>query len=62
MSSDLLMQGNNIAGLANPTRALHALNYQYVDATNNRQVSKRGDTMSGNLYMGSNLIRGLPTT
>ena len=48
MSGNLNMQGNDIDGLANPTRPLHAVNKQYVDAMNNRQVSKRGDTMTRN--------------
>ena len=60
--SNLHMGGSLIVGLGTPTNPQHAVNKQYVDSKDSAQVSKRGDTMIGDLNMRNNLIKGLPTT
>ena len=52
------MGGRWVVGLGNPTNPLHAANKQYVDSKVSAQVSKRGDTMIGDLNMRNNLVKG----
>ena len=61
MTGDLLMSnGATITGLPHlPSDPSEVTSKQYVDARDNAQVSRSGDTMSGMLGMGSNKITNL---
>ena len=58
MTGNLNMDDHFINNLTNPVNAQDAATKNYVDTN---KVSKSGDTMTGELFMDGNLIKGLPT-
>ena len=58
MTGNLNMDDHFINNLTNPINAQDAATKNYIDTN---KVSKSGDTMTGELLMDGNLIKGLPT-
>ena len=58
MTGNLNMDDHFINNLTNPVNVQDAATKNYVDTN---KVSKSGDTMTGELLMDGNLIKGLPT-
>ena len=58
MTGNLDMDDHFINKLPNPVNAQDVATKNYVDTN---KVSKSGDTMTGELFMDGNLIKGLPT-
>ena len=57
------MTGNTLTNVSNPVNDQDVATKTYVDTNSSSdKVSKSGDTMTGDLDMEGNLIRGLPTT
>ena len=57
------MTGNTLTNVSNPVNDQDVATKNYVDTNSSSdKVSKSGDTMTGDLDMGGNLIRGLPIT
>ena len=54
------MAGTKIANISNGTNPQDAINKQQMDDADNLRVSKAGDTMTGGLNMGGNIITNLP--
>ena len=56
------MTGNTLTNVSNPVNAQDVTTKNYVDTSSGSdKVSKSGDTMTGELFMDGNLIKGLPT-
>ena len=56
------MTGNTLTNVSNPVNAQDIATKHYVDSSGSSdKVSKAGDTMTGELFMDGNLIKGLPT-
>ena len=56
------MTGNTLTNVSNPVNDQDVATKNYVDVSGSSgKVSKSGDTMTGELFMDGNLIKGLPT-
>jgi hypothetical protein len=56
----IYMAGTKIANLSDATNPQDAINKQQMDNADNLRLLKGGDTMSGGLNMGGNIITNLP--
>jgi len=56
----IYMAGTKIANLSDATNPQDAINKQQMDTADNLRLLKGGDTMSGGLNMGGNIITNLP--
>ena len=53
----LVMDHHKIAELSNPMVSQNAATKNYVDGQGNLRMAKVGDTMTGNLSLGGNLVK-----
>ena len=61
MQTELDMDGSRVVSVGDPTDPQDVATKNYVDTQTEQHVLKTGDSMTGELVVGGNLVSGLPT-